>query len=327
MEFYTIEDYENNRFYQLPKFLIENEAYQGLGNDGRILYALLRDRHSLSKANNWVDKNNAVYFLYSREEMSKILHLSLPTVRKAIKQLKQYHLIWEKRRGQGEANLLYLLKPEFTVIYNDKKIQSEKYFQSGKKKYCRLEGKEFSRNNTYNIKTDCINQSIKGEERLIEASTIKEIEQSQTIPYSYQRNYKKMEIAVNYFANTKDYLYTHKESKLETSTYVLAIGCLVEMACSTKIEIYNGSHISYAKIIDNINQCIISEHGLGQFIELVIEDYIKQSTQVEIRNIKKYMKTCLWNGFISYQVKWNTFFERSYYKNVNCDNSQITKKL
>lgn len=48
-----------------------------------MLYAILKDRHSLSVANNWVDKNNYIYVYCSRLEMAKLLKISQPTVKKA----------------------------------------------------------------------------------------------------------------------------------------------------------------------------------------------------------------------------------------------------
>src|SRR5690554_2897761 len=95
---YTIENVVNNRFYQMPKFLFEGE-FKNLSNDARVLYSLLRDRHDLSLKNNWVNENNEVYLIYTREEMANILGCSQPTVRKAINQLKELDLMEEERQG------------------------------------------------------------------------------------------------------------------------------------------------------------------------------------------------------------------------------------
>lgn len=96
---YTVNDVKNNRFFQMPKFLFEGDFKDKLNNDSRVLYSLLRDRHELSLLNNWVNENNEVFFIYSREEMADMLGVSQPTLRKAIMQLKQSGLMEEERIG------------------------------------------------------------------------------------------------------------------------------------------------------------------------------------------------------------------------------------
>lgn len=138
---YTIDDITNNTFYQMPKFLFQND-FKKLSNDARVLYALLKDRHDLSIKNQWINDAGEVYLIYSRENMILDLGISQPTLRKAINQLKKYNLLEEERQGQGKANLIYLLS---TSTINTK---SEKIFQSRVKKSFSQECKNFSPNNT-----------------------------------------------------------------------------------------------------------------------------------------------------------------------------------
>ena len=37
---------------------------------------VIKDRHSLSLMNGWIDKNNEVYLIYTRENMSEMLGIS-----------------------------------------------------------------------------------------------------------------------------------------------------------------------------------------------------------------------------------------------------------
>ncbi len=110
-------------FLKFPKFLF-SEEFQGLNSDSRLLYAILRDRHSLSVKNNWVDDMGNIYMYCGREEMCKLLNVSRPTVVKAFNLLAKHHLIEEERQGMGKPNKIYLLT--FTssskeVLHNDVK--------------------------------------------------------------------------------------------------------------------------------------------------------------------------------------------------------------
>jgi hypothetical protein len=97
-----------DKFYRIPKFLHEG-CFKGLGNDARVLYGLLLDRHGLSIKNQWINERGEVYFNFKREEMAVLLELSENTVNKAMKNLKQYKLIDEERIGQNKPNRIYLL--------------------------------------------------------------------------------------------------------------------------------------------------------------------------------------------------------------------------
>jgi len=154
---YTVADVINNRFYQMPKFLFEGEFKAGLNNDARVLYSLLRDRHELSLLNNWVNENNEVFLIYSREEMADMLGVSQPTLRKAIMQLKQSGLMEEERIGLNRANRIYLIavnienpgmKESFTPECKELSHRNEKSFQSAVKSSFSQECKKLSPNDT-----------------------------------------------------------------------------------------------------------------------------------------------------------------------------------
>jgi hypothetical protein len=69
---------------------------------------LLRDRHELSLQNQWINENDEVYLIYSRENMQDMLGCSYNTARKAIDQLKEYGLMEEERMGLNRPNRIYL---------------------------------------------------------------------------------------------------------------------------------------------------------------------------------------------------------------------------
>ncbi len=122
-KFYIEEQYKE-RFYQLPKVFFTNTKYKKLTNDAKIAYAILRDRLELSIKNNWVDDENAIYFIYTNQNLEDILNLSKPKVVKIKKELESAYLLQQKRLGLNKPNMLYLMKPD---INDDdiSKIQQE----------------------------------------------------------------------------------------------------------------------------------------------------------------------------------------------------------
>ena len=118
---YTLNDIQRSTFYQMPKFLFEDE-FEVLSNDARVLYSLLRDRHELSVKNKWINENGEVYLIFSRESMCSILKRSDKTVTKAMNDLKQHKLIDEQRQGLGKPNLIYLLSLESLDFTKNRKF-------------------------------------------------------------------------------------------------------------------------------------------------------------------------------------------------------------
>ena len=107
---FKITDIDNERFYQIPKSLFLNENYKGLGLDAKVIYSFLKDRMELSRKNNWCDKNGDIYLLFTQDEISRLLDVSLPTISRAMKSLKCYNLIDVVRQGLGKPNKIYINK-------------------------------------------------------------------------------------------------------------------------------------------------------------------------------------------------------------------------
>ena len=87
-----------HKYYQIQQELFVNEKYKNkLNSDSKILYAFLLDRLSLSQKNHWIDEDNNVYLIFTREEVQEKLNLSDKTVTKSFKILMEVNLVKEKR--------------------------------------------------------------------------------------------------------------------------------------------------------------------------------------------------------------------------------------
>lgn len=149
MKRHTINDSNDLDFYQLPKFLFSDEL-KGLTNDAKMLYAVLKDRHSLSIKNNWIDDEGHIFMYCGRAKMCELLCVSEPTVKKAFDLLVKFNLIEELRQGQGKPNKIYLLVLD----------KNQKNFRSRTKEYLAQEPKNFCPNNTNINNTDNNNTEI-----------------------------------------------------------------------------------------------------------------------------------------------------------------------
>ena len=146
-----------HKYYQIPQELFVNEKYKNkLNSDSKILYAFLLDRLSLSQKNHWIDEDNNVYLIFTREEVQEKLNLSDKTVTKSFKILMEVNLVQEKRHGLGKPNLIYVGKINHSDSEN-LRFLNRKNYDSGIGESTTLDSENLRGINTNNINTNIIN--------------------------------------------------------------------------------------------------------------------------------------------------------------------------
>lgn len=146
-----------HKYYQIPQELFVNEKYKNkLNSDSKILYAFLLDRLSLSQKNHWIDEDNNVYLIFTREEVQEKLNLSDKTVTKSFKILMEVNLVQEKRQGLGKPNLIYVGKINHSDSEN-LRFLNRKNYDSGIGESTTLDSENLRGINTNNIDTNNIN--------------------------------------------------------------------------------------------------------------------------------------------------------------------------
>lgn len=108
--------YDEIRFFQIPKALMENPVYRGVSMAAKLLYGILRDRQDLSLKNQWIDEDGYIYFYFDCRKLAKLCNVSTSTINRYKKELIQAELLINIRQGQGNPNRMYILKPESTEI-------------------------------------------------------------------------------------------------------------------------------------------------------------------------------------------------------------------
>lgn len=146
---YHVNDVETGKYYKLEKSLFEIEKYKPLSIGSKVIYAILRDRQTLSVENEWYDKLGFIYFYFDCNELSKLVNVSTSTINGYKKELISAELLLQARQGQGRPNRLYILKPE-TIA--DTLISDFHYSRNAES--TKLELLKSLCNKTYRIKTE-----------------------------------------------------------------------------------------------------------------------------------------------------------------------------
>ncbi|MGL5245845.1 MAG: replication initiator protein A [Sarcina sp.] len=108
-EFFTVDNYPRDGFLALDVELFINENYRGLSLEAKSIYAFLKRRFFLSVKTSLKDDRGNVYVIATREELGTFFSLSIPTVRKAIKELVNHNLIREEAcKGFNRTRKIYL---------------------------------------------------------------------------------------------------------------------------------------------------------------------------------------------------------------------------
>ncbi|HGZ4765073.1 TPA: replication initiator protein A [Staphylococcus aureus] len=123
-------EFETSRFYQLPKFLFEDDYFSKMTTDAKVMYALLKDRFELSKINNWIDEENNIYLLYTNKQLCSILQYGEPKIIKLKKELEKFDLIINERQGLNRPNKIYLLEPSYDKELTNRKFQNKQIVSS-----------------------------------------------------------------------------------------------------------------------------------------------------------------------------------------------------
>ena len=144
-EKYNLSQVKTERFYQLPKYLFEDAYFKKMSAEAKIMYALLKDRFELSLQNEWVDKNNNIYFIFSNKHLCEYLGYAEQKIIKLKKELIKFNLLTQERVGLNKPNRLYLLKPNYDIKASHSKELPNSQFQNnefGSSRTVNLSGQE-----------------------------------------------------------------------------------------------------------------------------------------------------------------------------------------
>ena len=292
--FYGPEDAEQYQFYRIPKLLITSDQFKDVSVEAKLLYGLMLDRLSLSIKNGWFDALNRAYIIYTIEDVSEDMHCGSQKAVKLVAELeKKAGLIKKKRQGLGKPSLIYVLK--FSTVSPQNSSESQflncENHNSGMMNITTQEFRESqpnknNQNKTEINKTDLINLSV---------NTGKKDGMGEDV-MEKRRSYEKY-FRDNLYIDDLYQSYPYDHGRIDE-----ILELLVDTLCSTAKTIRCAGEDRPADVVKSRFMKLEYSH-----IQYVL-DCIHENT-TEVRNIKAYMLTTLYNAPLTidhyYQTKVN----------------------
>ena len=292
--FYGPEDAEQYQFYRIPKLLITSDQFKDVSVEAKLLYGLMLDRLSLSIKNGWFDALNRAYIIYTIEDVSEDMHCGSQKAVKLVAELeKKAGLIKKKRQGLGKPSLIYVLK--FSTVSPQNSSESKFLnFENQNSGDVKIKTQEFresqpnknNQNKTEINKTDLINLSV---------NTGKKDGMGEDV-MEKRRSYEKY-FRDNLYIDDLYQSYPYDHGRIDE-----ILELLVDTLCSTAKTIRCAGEDRPADVVKSRFMKLEYSH-----IQYVL-DCIHENT-TEVRNIKAYMLTTLYNAPLTidhyYQTKVN----------------------
>ena len=297
--FYGPEDAEQYQFYRIPKLLITSERFKDVSVESKLLYGLMLDRLSLSIKNGWFDSLNRAYIIYTIEDVTEDMHCGSQKAVKLVAELeKKAGLIKKKRQGLGKPSLIYVLK--FFTVCPQK--TSESQFKNGEnhnsgnvkittQEFPNSQPNKTNQNQTENNETDLIHLSVNVAGMDRESDGMDGMRED---PIAKRKSYERYFREHLYIDDLKQ-SYPYDHGRIDE-----IFELLVDTVCSTAKTIRCAGEDRPAEVVKSRFMKLEYSH-----IQYVL-DCIHDNT-TEVRNIKAYMLTTLYNAPLTidhyYQTK------------------------
>ena len=260
---------ESYKFCKFPKAFLMNPEYKNLSHSSMVFYAALIDRMSLSDRNDWRDEDGQIFILYSNKELCKTMNCSHETVTKKLRELEQFGLLKRKKRGQGKADMLYVLEP--CEACDSFALQNAENKKSEMQENSTVEFKRMASNKTDSNNTD-LNKTDLSISRCDEDGI---------------RNYIKENISYEVLS----------ERDIDTGELDGIVNLMTDICCSTSSTIrINGSDYPREMVVARFLK--LNMHH----IEYVMESL--RRTTADIRNIRAYLLSALFNAPTTIDNYW-----------------------
>lgn len=135
------------------------------------------------------------------------------------------------------------------------------------------------------------------------SNLLEEIKKEKSIPLGFCKDKEKMEQTINLITETEVY-----SDELKREALALFNICITEMTTQKSMEYYNQQKLSYKHILQKINDNLEIHEDYIKFkmnlVDEILDDYIDGALKTNVKNHKKYLKSCIVNGFDSHKVKF-----------------------
>ena len=136
--------------------------------------------------------------------------------------------------------------------------------------------------------------------------------EKKAIPLNSHADKRKMLASIRTLTDWYGLTSAHFTTEFEHATFDMLVECLADMACDDGKQTYKSNVVTHAMVIDQMNAVVLRDGSLYHFAEQTVDDYMKAAGYTEIRDKRKYMKSVIWNSFLTYRVKFESDFARTY---------------
>lgn len=321
-------DSEQYMFYRVPQILFTDDRFKTLSCEAKLLYGFLLDRTSLSKKNGWIDKSGITFVYYKQELVQEQLNIGRDKAMRIFSELEKIGLIIRKKQGLGKPTKIFVMnfakpidksddedevickinaltKSTKTQQKSDKSAQKDEPTSQRSEKSTSEKSKSTSRGrenrplevDKNDVRTSEISTYIHTELNHTELNhTNPSINQTDTATEStsekidrrieeYEEYVQKAEIQISYYALLSQGYNQHYLNlivNLLADTYVhRADNCALNI---------NGLQINIADVARQYER-IDDGH-----IEYIMSKLNETSKTQQIRNIRNYLRSCLYNA-------------------------------
>lgn len=279
-DYFYEEQSEQFAFYKVPKVLFVNQEFRELSSDAKLLYGLLLDRTSLSKRNNWLDKNGRVYVIYTNSGIQYSLGCSDKKATKLLVELENQGLIERKKRGLGKPDLIYVKN---FIRSSELRFQSRNSYDSGSvittcQEPLKVRCNNTEKNNIEYSETDLIHPEDEMDQRNV------------------VRRYFMEQLSFDYLQQQ----YTYQKQTLEE-----LLELIVDTVCSNRKTIQIAGDSKPLEVVKSRFMKLDSSH-----IQYVMDCLEKNAT--DVRNIKQYLLASLYNASLTISSYYTAMFNNDH---------------
>lgn len=319
-DFFYGNEVDKFQFYAVPKALFTDDKFIKLSSDAKLLYGILLDRCGLSKANKWQDEDGKVFVYFKQEEACEMLNIGTGKAVNLFSEIEKLGLICRKKQGQGKPTKIYVLN--FSKELNN---------QSDNQTFDTIEDKEVK--TSENRKSEP-SEDLKSNQTQVKTFKNRKSKQSKIeSPYTYINNTE-----INNTDNLSIYQSdeTKRNSEIDGWTdediqeyeeeikFNIEYDCLVSKGISKNtldlivdilLEAYNPEN-EYIKIQgQSVPRAIVKrqyEKLYAECIEYVLDSINEESKHRQIKNLRAYLKSCLYNAPHTYDLHTDNEIEYAF---------------
>ncbi len=319
-DFFYGNEAEQYQFYRVPQALFTNEKFSKISCESKLLYGFLLDRCGLSRKSKWYDEDGKLYVFFKQEEAIEKLNIGKNKAVKIFDELEQTGLIVRKKQGQGKPTKIYVCN--FTKELADMSVDQTSAENIKEEVQTPKNGKsEFS------VSSESTKKEVKtpenGKSKLSKTGSqyiysLNQTEMNQTNPSIYQQRETKQtsekdrwtdaEIAEceEFIKMNIDYdILLHEGVSPNT----------LDMIVDIMLEAYNPLN-DFIKIQ---GQSVSRTIALRQYekldsnhIRYILDSINEEVRKKKIKNLRTYLKTCLYNAPHSMDMYYTNEFKFDY---------------